>query len=113
MRDEVLARTLAGRLEGTGDPRQTSPVRFSRDGPRRADAAGRAQTLTPGPGPETRREIRSRTTFIRMVSPTLTTIQNRHPPVAQPLPPPPNTMMKRLIIHRIGTISISFLTQSR
>jgi hypothetical protein len=113
MRDEVLARTLAGRLEGSGDPRQTSPFRFGRDGPRRADAAGRAQTLTPGPGPETRREIRSRTTFIRMVSPTLTTIQNRHPPVAQPLPPPPNTMIKRLIIHRIGNISISFLTQTR
>jgi hypothetical protein len=36
---------------------------------------------------------------MRMVNPTLSTIQNRHPPVAQPLPPPPNTMMKRFMIH--------------
>lgn len=32
MRAEVLARTLAGRLEGSGGPRQTSPSRFGRDG---------------------------------------------------------------------------------
>jgi hypothetical protein len=69
--------------------------------------------LIPGPGPEARREIRSRTTFMRMVSPTLTSIQNRQPPGAQPLPPPPNTMMERFIIHRIGNILRSFLTRIR
>jgi hypothetical protein len=55
--------------------------------------------LTPGPGPEIKREIRRRTTFMRMVNPTLSTIQNKHPLVAHPLPPPPNTMMKRFTIH--------------
>jgi hypothetical protein len=69
------------------------------------------QRFTPGPGPEARREIRIRTTFMKMVNPTLSTIQKRHPLVAQPLPPPPNTMMKRFMIHRQGGILTSFLTQ--
>jgi hypothetical protein len=69
------------------------------------------QRFIPGPGPEARREIRIRTTLMRMVNPTLSTIQNRHPPVEQPLPPPPNTMMKRFMIHRQGGILTSFLTR--
>src|SRR5215203_2536673 len=48
---------------------------------------------------------------MRMVNPTLSTIQKRHPLVAQPLPPPPNTMMKRFMIHRQGGILTSLLTQ--
>jgi hypothetical protein len=52
-----------------------------------------------------------RTTFMRMVNPTLSTIQNRHPPVEQPLPPPPNTIMKRFTIHRQGGVTASFLAR--
>jgi hypothetical protein len=38
------------------------------------------------PGPGARREIRIRTTFMRMVNPTLSAIQNRQPLVVHPLP---------------------------
>jgi hypothetical protein len=52
-----------------------------------------------------------RTTFMRMVNPTLSTIQNRHPPVVHPLPP--NTMIKRFKIHREGGIPAYFLACAR
>ncbi len=50
------------------------------------------------PGPENRREIRRRTMFVNMVTPALSTIQNRPPPLL--LPPPPNTIMKRFNTNR-------------
>jgi hypothetical protein len=71
------------------------------------------QRFIPGPGPETRSDIRRRTTLMRMVNPTLSTIQNRHPLVAHPLPPPPNTTIKRFTIHRQGGIQASFLARVR
>jgi hypothetical protein len=61
--------------------------------------------LTPGPGPEIRREIRRRMRFMKMVMPTLTSIQNRHPDEHPPLlPPPPKTIMKRFNMNRQGNI---------
>jgi hypothetical protein len=57
--------------------------------------------LTPGPGPEINAEIRSRMRFMKMVRPTLTNIQKRHPDEHPPLlPPPPNTIMKRFSTNR-------------
>jgi hypothetical protein len=58
--------------------------------------------LTPGPGPEIRREINRRMRFMKIVRPTLTIIQNRHPEEHPPLllPPPPNTIMKRFTTNR-------------
>lgn len=49
--------------------------------------------------------MRRRTRFIKMVRPTLTRIQNRHPDPHPPLlPPPPNTIIKRFSIKRKGSI---------
>jgi hypothetical protein len=45
---------------------------------------------------------------MRIVNPTLSTIQKRHPLVVHPLPPPPNTIMKRFTIHRLGGIPNPF-----
>ena len=57
--------------------------------------------FTPGPGPETIAEIRMRMMFMRMVRPTLTSIQNRQPDPHPPLlPPPPNTIIKRFNMNR-------------
>ena len=57
--------------------------------------------MIPGPGPETRTEIRRRIRFMKMVRPTLTSIQNRHPDEHPPLLlPPPKTIMKRFNMNR-------------
>ena len=57
--------------------------------------------LTPGPGPGPIAEIRIRMRFMKMVRPTLTSIQNRQPDPHPPLlPPPPKTIIKRFNTNR-------------